>query len=425
MRRCTASETVSIPPRPARRVDAIVLAAGRGTRLAPLTTRTPKPLLPVGAQPLLLRLLDQLEAAGIDRAVVVTHHLAQAVQEALQGRAGRMAVEAVDQGEPRGTGHAVAAAAGHVDGDCLLLMGDCVLGDATVQALADADGFIVAADRVDDARRFGVLEVDGDRLTAIHEKPETPPSDLVNTGAYRLPASALEAAQALKPSPRGELEFTDVLRDAIPDVRVVEADRWLDVGTPWDLLAAHELLLPEAMDRLVGTKPAGGPGDIEDGVRIHGRLYVAERARVRSGTYVEGDVWVGPGADVGPNAYLRGPVQAGAGCRVGAATEVKNSVLLDEAKAPHHNYVGDSLLGHGCNLGSGTKIANLKVTPRTVRVDWDGTLVDTGRRKFGAVVGDGVKTGVNCSLDPGVVLGAGMLLEAAEHVSGWVPCSEK
>ncbi len=123
---------------------------------------------------------------------------------------------------------------------------------------------------------------------------------------------------------------------------------------------------------------------------------------------------------IGPNAYLRGPVEIGPGCKVGAASEIKNSILLKGAQAPHHNYVGDSVLGHGCNLGSGTKIANLKTTPGTVKVDWDGARMDTGRRKFGAVVGDQAKTGINASLHPGTVLAAGAVVGAGQVASKWI-----
>ncbi len=391
--------------------------------MGPLCTRRPKPLLPVAGRPLLLRLLDDLAGVGATRIFIVVHHQADQVEAAVAGWTGAAEARCVEQGDPRGTGHAVAAAvAGGADKDALLVMGDCLVQRADLARLAQAEGFALGAQRVADPTKYGALAVDGERVTRLAEKSPDPPSDLVNTGLYRVPAEALAATAHLKPSPRGELEFTDVVNDwaARGDLHWTAADTWRDVGTPWDYLAVHEENLAAETDALLGDAASGGPGTIENGVHVRGRLWVGEGAIVRSGVYVEGDVIVGPGAKVGPNAYLRGPIAIGAGCHVGAAVEIKNSILLDKANTPHLNYVGDSILGSGVNLGAGTKVANLKVTPGTVKVDWNGERRDTGRRKFGVIVGDDVKTGINCSLNPGTILGAGALVGAGKVVMGWV-----
>lgn len=395
-------------------VDAIILAAGKGRRMAPLCTRVPKPMLPLAGRPILQHVLERVHEAGVRRAVLVVEHLATVIEQSLQVPAG-MEVVFARQGEPKGTGHAVHVGAQHVDGDALVLMGDSLVDAATIQQLAAAEGFVVAASRVDEPRAYGVLDVEGDLIRALVEKPADPPSDLANTGMYRVPAQALADTASLKPSPRGELEFTDLVQGA----RWIEARGWLDIGNPWQYLQAHETLFPHRFAAL----PQGashGDGTVEPGVQVRGRLIAQAGATIKSGTYIEGDVLVRQGAVVGPNAYLRGPVEVGPGCKLGAASEVKNSILLAGAQAPHHNYVGDSVLGHGCNLGSGTKIANLKHTGSTVKVDWDGTRMDTGRRKFGAVVGDGAKTGINASLNPGTVLAAGATVGAGQAVGGWV-----
>lgn len=402
-----------------------MLAAGLGKRMAPLTPSIPKPLLDVAGRSLLHHMLDHLAASGVKRVVVVVHHQALAVTKhavAWDGKP-RMRIQCVRQSRPRGTGHAVATAARHVKGDALVVMGDAVVDPAVIQGLADAEGFVLAAARVPDARRFGALKARGKRILEVREKPKDAAPGLVNAGLYRIPHAALKDAARLKPSPRGELELTDVV-DAwaqAGDVAWIPATGWLDAAAPWDLLAANEAALPRRLDALLGRKARGGPGTIEAGVQVRGRLFVDAGAVVKSGTYVEGDVLVGAGAKVGPNAYIRGPTTVGRGCHVGAATEVKASVLMDRANAPHLNYVGDSVLGPDVNLGAGTKVANLKVTPGDVRAAGPDGLLDTGRRKFGVVLGSGVKTGVNCSLMPGLMVGDGALLGAGRVVSGWVP----
>jgi len=125
---------------------------------------------------------------------------------------------------------------------------------------------------------------------------------------------------------------------------------------------------------------------------------------VEPGALIRGPARIGPACEVRQGAYLRGNVLAGAGCVLGHATEVKNAVFLDGAKAGHFAYVGDSVLGSGANLGAGTKLANLKIIGGAIRIRTREGEVDTGRRKLGAILGDGTETGCNAVLSPGTLL---------------------
>ena len=175
---------------------------------------------------------------------------------------------------------------------------------------------------------------------------------------------------------------------------------WLDVGRPWELLTATEMVLDTLEEtRLEGT--------VEPNVQVHGPVVVEPGARLRSGTYVDGPAVIRSGADVGPNAYVRGATVVGPDARVGNAVEVKNTVVMRDASVGHQSYVGDSVLGRGVNFGAGTNVANLRHDDASVRLTVKGTRVDTGRRKLGAIVGDGAKTGINTSINAGVRLGVG------------------
>jgi bifunctional UDP-N-acetylglucosamine pyrophosphorylase/glucosamine-1-phosphate N-acetyltransferase len=90
--------------------------------------------------------------------------------------------------------------------------------------------------------------------------------------------------------------------------------------------------------------------------------------------------------------------------KVGASVEVKNSIIMAKTHVPHHNYVGDSLIGERCNFGAGTKVANLRFDDRPVKVTFKGQLIDSGRRKLGVIMGDDVKTGINAMIDPGTII---------------------
>jgi bifunctional UDP-N-acetylglucosamine pyrophosphorylase/glucosamine-1-phosphate N-acetyltransferase len=185
---------------------------------------------------------------------------------------------------------------------------------------------------------------------------------------------------------------------------------WKDIGSPWDLITANENYMKNMIKNIQGT--------IEDNVTIKGDLHLGEKSIIKSGTYIEGPVWIGENCTIGPNAYLRtGTVLCGNN-KIGASSEVKNSILMEGAKAPHHNYVGDSIIGNNSNLGSGTKIANLRLDKKTINVVHQGKKINSGRRKFGAIIGDNVNTGINTSINAGTILGSNVKIGPNASVSG-------
>ncbi len=147
---------------------------------------------------------------------------------------------------------------------------------------------------------------------------------------------------------------------------------------------------------------------LPEGVHVlGGRIYVAPGCRVEPGAVLHGPLLIGEGCEIRTGAYLRGRIVLGKGCIVGAHTEVKGAILLDGARAPHQNYVGDSILGRDVNLGAGTILSNVKNVGQEVTFRHEERLVRTGLRKFGAVLGDGCRTGCNTVLNPGVLMGPG------------------
>lgn len=142
------------------------------------------------------------------------------------------------------------------------------------------------------------------------------------------------------------------------------------------------------------------------GVTLIGRdIYLGSGTVVEPGAYIKGPVFVGRQTEIRQGAYLRGNCIVGDGCVVGHVTEMKNSIFFNGAKAGHFAYIGDSLVGKNCNLGAGTKLANLKVLPGNIRIKHEGRIIDTGLRKFGAVLGDETETGCNSVTNPGTLLG--------------------
>ena len=188
------------------------------------------------------------------------------------------------------------------------------------------------------------------------------------------------------------------------------------MGEPvWSLLdPSNPLGLKTQMSALEGEIGVENPGFFTRGNAI----IVHESATVEAGAYLIGPCYIGPRAVVRSGAYVREYSWICADAVVGHATEIKHSVLLPGAKAPHFNYVGDSVLGSGVNLGAGTKLSNLRNDGGEVHLRHAGNRIPSGLRKFGAVLGEGTATGCNSVTNPGVVLGRKSVVWPSVTVTG-------
>lgn len=144
-------------------------------------------------------------------------------------------------------------------------------------------------------------------------------------------------------------------------------------------------------------------GKIEQNVIVEGKVFLGKDSVIKSGTRIEGNVFIGENCVVGPNAFLRGFVIL-EGKNTVANSELKNVILMYNSNIPHYSYVGDSLIGKNCNLGAGTKIANLRFDNKNVKVLIKGKETDSGERKLGCLMHDEVKTGVNSGINGGTIL---------------------
>jgi UDP-N-acetylglucosamine diphosphorylase / glucose-1-phosphate thymidylyltransferase / UDP-N-acetylgalactosamine diphosphorylase / glucosamine-1-phosphate N-acetyltransferase / galactosamine-1-phosphate N-acetyltransferase len=174
----------------------------------------------------------------------------------------------------------------------------------------------------------------------------------------------------------------------------VVASRSFLIRHSWDLLRANE-------QHVSGMRESEINGDVHPLAVIEGVVLIGEGTRLLPGVFIEGNVVIGRHCKIGPNCYLRGNTSIGDGCHVGNAVEIKNSILLSKTNVGHLSYVGDSILGERVNFGAGTITSNLRHDGTNHRTLVDGALVDTGRRKFGTIVGDGVHTGIQTTIYPG------------------------
>ncbi|AEH37695.1 bifunctional sugar-1-phosphate nucleotidylyltransferase/acetyltransferase [Halopiger xanaduensis] len=389
-------------------MKAVVLTAGEGTRIRPLSASVPKPMLPVADRPLAAHTVDAAVDAGADEIVLVVGYRAETVRDYFGSEYRGVPVSYAVQEEQAGTADAVNAAREHLEGPFAVLNGDNLYDPAAIDRLFEACPAVCAVE-VDEPSNYGVLSTTDGTITDIVEKPADPPTNLANAGAYAFPADAREWLD-VPASERGEHEITDVLGRVIDEYAVtpVTLERWMDVGRPWELLEANEWKIGELERRLDGA--------VSDDAHLEGDVVVEEGATVKPGVVIEGPALIRSGATVGPNAYVRGATLIDEGAKVGNGVEVKNSVLSPGATVGHLSYVGDSVLGRDVNFGAGTTVANLRHDEADIEFTVKGDRVSTGRRKFGVVAGDDAKTGINTSLTPGLKLDTGATTTPGEVV---------
>jgi bifunctional UDP-N-acetylglucosamine pyrophosphorylase/glucosamine-1-phosphate N-acetyltransferase len=392
-------------------MKAVILAAGEGVRLQPITSIRPKHLIKVGGKPILEHCLNAIETSGIDEALIVIHYMGEAIRQYFgDGEKFGLEIEYVEQKAVLGTGNAVSLAEPHVKDDFLMVYGDLLFSADAVKTVIDLykkekAAVTMAVVSVENPEDYGVVELENEKhVKRIVEKPkhEEAPSNLANAGIYVFSTEIFDKIRETSASARGEWEITDAVSQLLKEKKTVLAvklsqDDWVDIGRPWDLLEANRWAL-ERMDHKVC-------GFVENGAYLVGPVTVAETARIRSGVYIEGPALIDEESDIGPNCYIRPYTSVGKKVRIGNACEIKNSLVMDNVHIGHLSYVGDSILGENCNLGAGTVTANYRLDGGTIKMMVKDGVVDSGRTKLGAVLGDNVKAGINALFMPGVKVG--------------------
>ena len=191
-------------------------------------------------------------------------------------------------------------------------------------------------------------------------------------------------------------------------------------------------VLPLLKDYLATAIRAENRGRVVGSPTIGEHVFIGEGTVIEPGAYIKGPAWIGAGCEIRHGAYIRENVIVGAGSVIGNSSEIKNSVLFAKCQVPHFNYVGDSILGARVHLAAGVIVSNLKLNGTTIEVRAGGEVVNTGLRKFGALLGDEAEVGCQTVLNPGSVLGrrsliypgvcwrgvlkAGSIAKSADHV---------
>ncbi|MBS3815197.1 MAG: NTP transferase domain-containing protein [Hadesarchaea archaeon] len=385
-------------------MKAVILAAGKGERMQPLTHTRTKMLLPVAGKPVLEYVLSSLKGTEInDVTLVVGHRKEDLIDRFGDGEELGLNLNYVEQPEQKGTAHAISYT--ESEESFVVINGDVYCDTAslidTIKKHEEGDAVAtIGTYRVKSAASYGVVRVEDGQVVELVEKPGETSDQLINAGIYVFEPEIYGAIKETPYSERGEKEITTSIENLIEDEKLVLANElgsWVHVGRPWDLLAANEHALENQTPSV--------NGNIESNAQIGDNVTIGKGTKVKSGSYIEGPAYIGEDCEIGPNCYVRPYTSIGDRVHIGNAVEIKNSIVMKGTHAAHHSYVGDSIVGANCNFGSGTKVGNLRLDAGNIMMTLRGKLVDTGRRKLGAVLGDEVQTGINSMINPGVKMG--------------------
>lgn len=410
-------------------MKAVILAAGKGIRLMPITSSRPKPMIPIAGKPILEHTILGLKDAGIDEILLIVGYKEDVIKEYFGTRIVNFGIkiEYLTQDEYLGTAHATGYAKDFVKDEPFLLMyGDLVVDpiifkEALEKFKEKKTKGLISLIEVNNPQDFGIIKLNSEGLVEkITEKPSLDMNlgNLANAGIYIFEPLIFEAIEKTEKSVRNEYEFTDSMQIMINQLNgkiagyIIKDHFWSDIGLPWQLFEANIYILDKLESKILG--------DVEENVYIFGNVHIGKNTNVKSGSYIIGPCYIGENTLIGPNAYIRPHTSVGDKCHIGIS-EVKNSIIFSNSNVPHFNYVGDSIICEKVNLGAGSKTSNLRFDNKSVWINIEGVRIDSGRRKMGSIIGPNVQTGINASMMCGKKIGENSVIGAHTLVVEDVP----
>ncbi|GGO01031.1 MULTISPECIES: sugar phosphate nucleotidyltransferase [Haloarcula] len=375
-------------------MQAVILAAGEGQRLGPLTEGRPKPMVPVGNQPILESVLEAAVEAGADEIVLVVGHARERIQSHFgDGDEWGVPIRYVVQNHQLGAAHALAQTESVVDGPFLVLHGDQLVDADLLADLLErwerTERATIAAVQSDRPTEYGAVAVDGESVVAVSKDPTDDPPFLVNAGAYVFDSSVFDVVRDIDPAEGQDYGMATTLQRLADDgslSAVLHRGTWQDLTYPWDLLTTNAALLRRRDDDV-------------DGAAVHDSAAVAD------------DVALDEGVTVGPNATLLPGTALGRNVRVGANATLSNCIVMAGAR------IGDGAVLNDCIVGESVSVGpNATAEGGPARVVVGETVHDDVG--LGAVLADRTTLRGGVTVAPGTVVGREVLADCGTVLRG-------
>jgi len=368
--------------------SAVVLAAGEGVRLRPLTANRAKPMLPAGTRPILEHVLNALIDAGVNDIHLVVGYQANRVRSHFGPTYRDVPITYHTQDSQLGSGHALLQARDGPDGSFLLVNGDQIIDHRIVESVGDAHetAGTLAVVEGPEAVDYGAVHLDGDEVIELIEQPASGDFRLFNAGVYAFTQQIFETLDTLSVE-RGELPLTAAIQQLIGDrydIRAVRTDHfWMDATHPWDLLSLSRELLTRGW---VDAPAIGSDIYVDDAAHVH------PEATLVGPVVVDSDAVIEAGAVVGPYAAI------GASSTIGSGSVLRDVVIDTDTTIGPNTTAIELVAGQGCVIGAGLTAGG---GPADVVLD-DQVYSDVD---LGGVIADRVDVGGGATLEPGALIG--------------------
>ncbi|MDD1661118.1 MAG: NTP transferase domain-containing protein [Methanomicrobiales archaeon] len=349
-------------------MQAVILAAGEGTRLRPLTHSKPKAMIPVANRPVIAHVIDALLANGIRDIVVVVGYRREYVQRYLNDL--DVPVTVVVQEKQLGTAHALRCAAPEIQGDFLVLPGDNYIDAASIAKIKGECPAMLVKEHPSPSN-FGVVAIRDGLVSGIVEKPEEAPTQTVSTGIIAFPRESLGSLS--------QMEIPDAIMALIRKgmrMKAIMAEDWQDAIYPWDLLKMNQSLLRHIT--------AGKAGRMAGNIAFSGIVRVGKGTEIGPNTTITGPVVIGEDCEIGPGTCILPGTSIGSRVRIEPFTVLGSSLIMDDTSIGSHSRILNAVIGEGCRIGDHTSTAEY---PSLFSIE--GKIQKAG---FGAVLGDRVST---------------------------------
>jgi UDP-N-acetylglucosamine diphosphorylase/glucosamine-1-phosphate N-acetyltransferase len=350
-------------------MQAVILAAGEGKRVRPLTRSRPKVMIPVANRPIIEYVIEALEKNGIREIIVVVGYRKEQVTRFLNQL--DMPIEVVVQKKQLGTAHALKCAESLITGDFLLLPGDNYIDAHSIGRIKEIKNAMLVKEHPNPSN-FGVVLLKDGFVTRIIEKPEHSPSFMVSTGIYSLTRDFFSYI-----SENNVTDAVSLMLNSGEQIKAVIADDWQDAIYPWDILKMNKHLLKNLPEAREGTTSRQ--------TIIQGAVRIGKGTTIGPNTVISGPVIIGSDCEIGPNCCIMPNTSLGSRVKVEPFTCIGNSLIMDDTSIGSHSRIIDAVTGQGCRLSDHTTI----VTSASL-LDIEGTVI---KPEFGAVLGDQVISG--------------------------------
>ncbi len=407
----------------------LVLAAGTGSRLWPITVTRPKSMIPICGKPIIQYTIENLRDANVKDIIIVVGYLDDHIMDFLgNGIDFGVHIEYVHQDEKKkGVGQAILAAKDLLmKEDAFIIHHPDTLADKEIIERTVAiwknlkADHALAAKLVEHPQYYGVVEIDSEsRVKRFLEKPAlgVSKSHYAAAGVFVVKPSLLEMITKHD-------DFGEAIQSTVDQGSNVVASlwekEWVELTYPWDLLSANAFILNKLLS---GGSFIHNTAEISPRATIMGPVYIGEKAHVLAGATIKGPCFIDKESYIGSNVLLRGTTSIGKKAIIGHGVEVKNSVILDEVQIGRLSYVGDSIIGQNVEFGAGSQAWNVTPDRSPIFLNVNNEQIQIPQQKFGVVMGDRANLAINVSLYPGIIIGQDASIDPGVVVKENIPPS--